>query len=196
MIYLDAQRRAHCYPCRADALFEKSGATYVCARGHRRQVDEPAVPPAIAAVAIRFWERVRKTPHCWNWEGSMRGGGTVPRLWVGDRDMSAAAVSWILATGVEPAAGLWFARPCHNVRCVRPEHIVVIKPEEKGLIRSARSKLFGPKPQAYCRRGHRLTPANRQRMGDKELCRACRTAWRRGWEKKRRRAAEETAVIG
>ena len=74
-----------------------------------------------------FWDRVDRTPTCWNWTGALdRGYGVVKRH---GRKQPARRYAWELVNGPVPN-GKQLACTCCNRRCVRIEHMEVIEPGE------------------------------------------------------------------
>lgn len=71
----------------------------------------------------RFWAKVAKTDHCWNWVGAKNRNGYgnfrslhfLPTL-------LASRISWMIANGDIPI-GLGVLHRCDNPACVRPDHL-------------------------------------------------------------------------
>jgi HNH endonuclease len=87
-----------------------------------------------------FWERVRRSPGCWEWTGRANPYPYVS--WRG-RNMRAHRVAWELKTGQEAPArssGLVVLHSCDNPRCVRPEHLSLSTQAENMRQRSERGR--------------------------------------------------------
>lgn len=74
-------------------------------------------------VLLRFWAKVRITPHCWTWEaksningyGAFQVGTGVKRL--------AHRFAYEIHHGEPPPAGLVVRHRCDNIKCVNPDHL-------------------------------------------------------------------------
>lgn len=72
-------------------------------------------------LAVRFWEKVKKSKGCWLWLGykNPKGYGHISK----DGHVTGAhRVSWELHFGPRPS-GLLVLHKCDNPPCVRPSHL-------------------------------------------------------------------------
>lgn len=69
----------------------------------------------------RFWEKVKKTKSCWNWNASRHifGYGFFS---LKGKLMGAHRASWIIHNGKIPA-GKCVLHKCDNPSCIRPDHL-------------------------------------------------------------------------
>ena len=74
-----------------------------------------------AALAARFWEKVRKGEGCWEWAAHRNRQG-YREFWAGGKLLKAHRASWLIHHGPVPA-GLCTLHKCDNPSCVRPENL-------------------------------------------------------------------------
>ena len=87
-----------------------------------------------------FWARVRKADGdgCWEWAGKRYAGKYgYGRARVGDRVPAVHRLAWELAHGPIPA-GMHLFHRCGVRLCVRPDHMVVVRPGQPGQPRRRR----------------------------------------------------------
>lgn len=124
----------------------------------------------------RFWSKVRKTDHCWEWVGTRHGegygyigfGGRAGRNYLAHR------VAYELLVGPIPD-GLGLDHLCRNRPCVRPEHLEPVT-DKVNILRGV-----GPSAQhakaTHCPRGHEYTPENTYPHPRGRDCLTCRHTW-------------------
>jgi hypothetical protein len=74
------------------------------------------------SLAERFWSKVRKTPECWFWEGSIKPNGYGIIHSGRGKILHAHRVSWELHFGVL-LPGFCVCHHCDVRPCVRPDHL-------------------------------------------------------------------------
>ena len=72
----------------------------------------------------RFWAKVNKTPTCWLWVGSERGGGYGQFALYHTTPKFAHRVSWEMTYGPIPK-GMKILHKCDIPSCVRPAHLFI-----------------------------------------------------------------------
>jgi len=80
-----------------------------------------------SSVQERFWSKVRKTPFCWLWIGSIRNRDSRRQrgyLKVGGRKILAHRLSWEIHYGEIPT-GLDVLHTCDNGLCVNSQHLFI-----------------------------------------------------------------------
>ena len=70
---------------------------------------------------IRFWQKVRKSDGCWEWQAHRFRTG-YGALRISGKTETAHRVSYRLNVGPIPE-GLWVLHRCDNPGCVRPDHL-------------------------------------------------------------------------
>jgi hypothetical protein len=83
----------------------------------------------VADPEARFWAKVAKGADCWAWlGGTTRAYGNFGLL----NGVTAYAhrVAWVLTHGEDIPDGHHLHHTCGTERCVRPEHLVPMLPEE------------------------------------------------------------------
>ena len=94
-------------------------------------VDYVKPPETATERAYRFWEKVNKRGsvpagrpelgRCWEWTAGRNGSGYGQFSWFG-RDVQAHRVAYELTVGPIPDGQL-LDHTCHNIICVKPEHL-------------------------------------------------------------------------
>ena len=117
-------------PCKSCGGKEwyKSGHCKRCTRDntrarHKLNLSREDSATIDKGLEVRFWEKVKKGPTCWEWTASKdrKGYGRITST-LGTRNLKAHRVSYELHNGpITP--GLWVLHVCDNPGCVRPDHL-------------------------------------------------------------------------
>lgn len=116
----------------------------------------------------RLMSKVEKTVDCWNWTGAVTPGGygnmlgDIPgsRLYV--HRLAHQAFVGLIPVGYE------IDHLCQNARCVRPDHLEAVSPEENRRRVTER--------RTHCAHGHAFDKDNTYVWSGTRYCRTCRSA--------------------
>lgn len=144
----------------------------------------------------RFWSKVTKSDHCWEWTAATDGGGYGAYFVrkVDGRTVLARAHRWAYEELVGPIPdGLVLDHLCRNRRCVNPAHL---EPVTQG-VNIARGEMVARAVEArraitHCPKGHGYTPENT--VHRKSGARTCRECNRLRCEQNNRRRARAKRV--
>lgn len=122
---------------------------------------------AIKTLAERFWEKVDKSGECWLWTAALFSTG-YGAFRLGDRQMKAHRVAWLLTQGYEPDGVL--CHECDNPKCVRPGHLFVGTQADNVKDRDAKGRGATKERSPHCKLGEKQREAIRQeyRRGSRE----------------------------
>lgn len=74
-------------------------------------------------VLLRFWSKVRVTPHCWEWTAKSRVSGYGIFTVRQGRQALAHRFAYEIFHGAPPSPGLVVRHKCDNALCVNPDHL-------------------------------------------------------------------------
>jgi len=107
-----------------------------------------------------FWEKVRYSEGCWEWQGKFERGG-YGNMYTAETPHGATTMAHRFAFMMEVGAippGKQIDHLCLNRACVRPDHLEVVSPAVN--TRRAKCSADPCTDDDRCWRGHELTPEN------------------------------------
>ncbi len=119
---------------------------------------------------LRFYKKVQKTDHCWEWTGAKKPSG-YGNFWLNGKHINAHKFSAIYILG---GAGEIVCHKCDNKSCVRPEHLYWGTVETNTLDALERDR-YNPwrKGMKICDRNHLMVTENIVSRGNRKRCREC-----------------------
>ena len=118
---------------------------------------------------------------CWEWTGSLRGGGYA-RTTMEYRGYAGHIIMYQLFVGQIPD-GLVLDHLCRVRHCVNPAHLEPVT----SRVNIHRGEGFAGKNarKTHCLNGHPLSGDNLLKSANSRVCRVCRNAWGRVYDKRR-----------
>ncbi len=103
----------------------------------------------------RFTAKVKRTPGCWLWQGSLTPLGYGQFSYLGDQ--RAHRASWRIFCGEIPS-GMFVLHRCDVRNCVNPEHLFLGTQADNIRDKVAKGRCW--KPREQCKRGHLFKPGS------------------------------------
>ena len=151
------------------------------------------MPEVDAAVAARFWVKVRQGPSgCLLWTAGTYGGG-YGRFKIDGKDRPAHRVVFEWLIGAIPD-GMQLDHLCRIKRCVNISHLEIVTSKENTLRGIGPAAIHASK--THCPRGHEYSQENTyiRRRGGNRSCKICVRAQVRASYWRRKSKAEREAA--
>lgn len=104
----------------------------------------------------RFWNKVKKSEGCWEWQASTRAGYGVIKI--EGKNLSAHRVSYEMHNGKIPD-GMVICHACDNRLCVNPNHLFIGTQRDNVVDSFLKGRRVAPEGRRFIK-GH--SPANRK----------------------------------
>jgi HNH endonuclease len=132
---------------------------------------------------------VNEITGCWEWAGHVRADGYAQTTAGGRKDY-VHRIAWRAVHG-PIAPGSVIDHLCKVRHCCNPKHMEAV-PQSVNVQRGNLPALTAARntarsvAQTHCKRGHEFTPENTHAVPGHRVCKECRRARGRGYDKKRR----------
>jgi hypothetical protein len=126
----------------------------------------------------RFWDKVEKTDHCWEWIACKDEKGYGMFHYQG-MPRRAHRLSWSFLNGDIPSifndGKSEICHSCDNRGCVNPDHLFLGNHliNMQDMFKKKRNKSANG-VKTHCKNGHEFTKENTKEWRGKRLCKACR----------------------
>lgn len=191
---VDGPLRPHGIPqgkiCTVEGCFKPPVSRGWCAMHYTRWLrhGDPLKLKPLTAIQ-KFWRDTVRTDGCWFWVGSItKGGYGLTARGRGRGNQMAHRFAYELLVGPIPE-GLEVDHLCNNPRCVRPEHLEPVTPEENMRRSVERRNLFW---RTRCPQGHTTTGPESYYIYEKKngrkqhVCKQCASDRQRSYKRRKR----------